>query len=171
MNLKSIKDSMDSYEVVYKDPVSGKQKKETFSSKGAAEDFADNLAAGTFKINKVRDACSKTKRLKDSKGYPETLDEVQDWGLDARTILVAFGSWASQDMLNEFMQYLADELADVTVNFKDYEWDGDGESDYIDHIYEGNDRDVVQCLDKFLDQDQLNEFIGDLDKDYEFSDI
>lgn len=164
MNLKSIKDSMDSYEVVYKDPVSGKQEKETFSSKGAAEDFADNLAAGTFKINKVKDACNKSKRLKDSQGYPETLDEVQDWGLDARTILEAFDSWASQDMLNEFMQYLADEL-DMPESLDD------GVCDYIDHTYEGNDRDVVRCLDKFLNQDQLNEFIGDLDKDYEFSEI
>lgn len=54
MNLKKVKDSTTSYEVVYKDPVDGTQQKETFSSKGAAEDFADNLAAGTFKINEVK---------------------------------------------------------------------------------------------------------------------
>lgn len=54
MNLKKVKDSSTSYEVVYKDPVSGKQQKETFSSKGAAEDFADNLAVGTYKINEVK---------------------------------------------------------------------------------------------------------------------
>lgn len=104
------------------------------------------------------------KKIKDSLGYPETLGEVQDWGIDARTILESFDSWATQDMLNDFMQRLADEF-DMPESLDD------GVCDYIDHTYEGNDRDVVRSLDKFLTQDQLDEFIGELDKDYEFSAI
>lgn len=104
------------------------------------------------------------KKIKDSLGYPETLDEVQDWGLDARTILESFDSWATQDMLNDFMQHLADEF-DMPESLDD------GVCDYIDHTYDGNDRDVVRSLDKFLTQDQLDEFIGELDRDHEFSAI
>lgn len=102
------------------------------------------------------------KRINDSLGYPESLAELQDWGLSPRVILEQFDTWASQDMINEFAKALSDafdgpESLDDTI------------CDYIDHTFDGMERDAVAELDKFLSQDQINKFIADFDKDFNFS--
>lgn len=104
------------------------------------------------------------KKVKDSQGYPETLDELQDWGPSARDILEEFDQWADQDMKDDFMDSLS-ELFDGPESL-DY-----NVCEYLDNTAPGEERAAVKELDNFLSVDKRLEFIEDFDRSYEFSQI
>lgn len=65
--LKCIKDSESKVKVIYKDPESGKEVTEEFGgtdeeAQNAAEDFADNLKEGTYRIEKINDATDQAEK-------------------------------------------------------------------------------------------------------------
>lgn len=115
-------------------------------------------------MNLKRIADSKqSKRVKDSEGYPETLQELQNWGPSARDILEEFDQWADRDL-----------LIDVTDSLiREFDIDGvEGTvCELIDNNMEGSEQKVLESLDQILSADQLNEFIADYDRFYDFSEI
>lgn len=111
--------------------------------------------------NKISDS-----QIKDSAGYPETLTELQDWGVDSESIINEFDQWAPQDMKDDFMNSLAD-LFDGPESLDDSICEY-----FINTFGENHDyNEVVAELDNFLSVDKRREFIEDFDRLYDFSAI
>lgn len=137
--------------------VSAEDTSETFN--GEDDDFYDKVLDFVKRNLKVGD----TKKVKDSDGYPETLQELQNWGPSARDILEEFDQWADRDLLID--------VTDSLIREFDLDAVEGTVCELIDNNMEGSEQKVLESLDQILSVDQLNEFISDYDRMYDFSDI
>ncbi len=137
--------------------VSTEDASETFN--GEDEDIYNKILDFVERNLKVGD----TKKVKDSEGYPETLQELQNWGPTARDILEEFDQWANRDLLID--------VTDSLIREFDLDAVEGTVCELIDNNMEGSEQKVLESLDQILSSDQLNEFISDYDRLYDFSEI
>lgn len=112
-------------------------------------------------LKKIADSKLQFGEIKDSQGYPETLEELQDWGPSARDILEEFDQWADRDLLID--------VTDSLIREFDLDAVEGTVCELIDNNMEGSEQKVLESLDQILSSDQLNEFIADYDSLYDFS--
>lgn len=105
----------------------------------------------------------KDSRVKDSQGYPENLEELQDWGVSPETIIERYDEWASDEGKKGFMGALSEDL-DVPESMDD------NVMDYIIHTIDDM-RAAVKELDAYLSPEEKDQFIGYVDTEEQFSAI
>lgn len=109
-------------------------------------------------LKKIKDGI-----VKDSQGYPETLDELQDWGVNPETIIERYDEWASDEGKTGFMETLS-EAHDLPESLDE------SVVDYVMHTVDDM-RTAVKDLDAYLSPAEKDQFIGYVDTEEQFSAI